>query len=219
MGNWVPWSITGFDNTSLRNLLSSTSFFKRVSNNTYEFDLDTYAPIVPALPRFTFEFMYKEGLIGNSQLGTILLVMDWIRQNLGHASGDKSFGSNENIWGYWGFPTARSIIEGDFPQYSERRPSSGCGCTTGFLQAVLRSVNIPVAYVQRCLHSMPHFLNEDLYLSHGDDLTGDIARIEEIQSIDLLISADTFHEWFDSPAADCDNVGRGAEEALANLNS
>ncbi|MBN9222383.1 MAG: hypothetical protein J0I79_30975 [Mesorhizobium sp.] len=103
--------------------------------------------------------------------------------------------------------------------------TEGCWGTTAFLTAMLRTVNIPVAREvvyenpksRKISHATPHFLSEDLYLSHGDDPYSLLVRLRpSLTASQLLIDRQLFRQWFESgdPA---NNVGRQPFElALAD---
>jgi len=229
MGRWVPWSLNDYADDVLYYLLDSRTLFSWQIGDHYDVLFRRHAPSEPAEPRFTYEFLYRNDLIGNDRVDTISRVIDWCRWNLSHfyatevspdvyVGGDYATISMDIHWQYRGFPPAKRIIEqttrtgtGDTAHWT-----AGCHGTVGFLRSVLRAVNIPVAYVRRCDHAMPHFLHEDLYLSHGDDPYNRCAKRDDLPARNLLIDQATFERYF-SGAHDCDNVGKGVRDATAGL--
>jgi hypothetical protein len=131
-------------------------------------------------------------------------------------------------WQYGGFPPVTRMIEGtpisnDIPvseaDSALARRTAGCWGTTGFLRAVLRTVNLPITLVTipSCddgVHATPHFLTEGRYLSHGDD---PYSRYDgaPFPGLDLMIDESTFADWFGSTLPKevaCKNVGRRPAE-------
>jgi hypothetical protein len=77
---------------------------------------------------------------------------------------------------------------------------------------VLRTVNIPVGYAYAVGHGQPHFLHEDLYIPHADDVYSTFVKAHPPVPISrLLIDAATREAWFgsnvDQETADA-NIGR-----------
>jgi hypothetical protein len=255
MGDWVPWSLTGYTDDSLANLLDSRHLFHWRQGGGYEIVWYDHGMVLPSCPRFTYEFLYKNDLIGYDSLDTIARVLDWCRWNLGHyynshvnrtpltEDGWTWVGGGHNTidmfihWQYRGFPPVRRMIEGTTRHVPDElfwqdgvgnrtdefgHWTAGCHGTVGFLRAVLRAVNIPVAYVMVCNHAMPYFMHQNLFLSHGDDPYDgrdelQHARREDLHIEDLLIDIATFFLWFYGSERDCSNVGRGAREVIAGL--
>lgn len=93
--------------------------------------------------------------------------------------------------------------------------SAGCFGAAGFLRALLRAANIPVAMVSSCSHFQVHFPAEGLYLSHGDDPYNGDFRQKRCSAESLLLDASVFQAWFrrGPEAARCANIGRGARDA------
>lgn len=229
MGRWVPWSLEDYDDDELFYLLDSRSLFSWQPGDSYEVRFGVHGPAVPAEPRFTYEFLYGNDLIAPTRVETIARLIDWCRWNLRHFSahrvepdtyvgGDYTTLSMDLHWRYRGFPPARRVVEGTTRRVTDASAhwTAGCHGTVGFLRAILRAVNIPVAYVRRCRHAMPRFLHEELYLSHGDDPYNRCAKREDLPARDLLIDHTTFEDYFDGADA-CDNVGQGVHDATADL--
>src|SRR5215217_2425075 len=100
--------------------------------------------------------------------------------------------------------------------------TAGCHGTAGFLRAVLRTTNIPVAHKHRGGHALPYFSADGLYLSHGDDPYHHYTRTDPPYSMsELLIDQSKFDSWFGSAVPDGTkrrNVGgRVAELAIQYL--
>jgi len=147
-------------------------------------------------------------------------LLEWCRANLVHFDGDNALVNLVDYWQYGGFPplerilagTVRTSVPADGPQHW----TAGCKCTTGFLRLMLRTANIPVKPLRLCetggKHAAPHFLTEDLYLSHGDDVAGKFHdATPPIPIGELFTSSADFTAWFGPGVPEakvCENVGR-----------
>lgn len=230
----VPWSITAYDNDSLRYLFDSTTMAWLWSG---DYLMGTYASYVPAdrsgnlphtafaPPRWTYPFMKQAGLIGATRIETIGKVLDWMRQNLWHFMGAGTFGNYDAVWHYRGYPPLSKIVNGtidsNYPNLGQQHWTAGCHGSVGFLNEVLRVVNIPVQPVWVCGHELPYFVSEKLYMDHGDDPYNLDVKNSAAPSLSLLIDEPTYMSWFtgdlsvnitdyQSPA--CANVGRRTHE-------
>ena len=70
----------------------------------------------------------------------------------------------------------------------------GCHGSVGFLNAVLRVVNIPVQPVWICGHELAYFMTEQRYLEHGDD--PDDVKNSSTSIFNVLIDEPTYEAWF-----------------------
>jgi hypothetical protein len=214
IGQRVPWSITTYTAADLQQLFSQRNLWGWDSmQGGYVLGMTS----LPTPPDSTYAFLVGNGLIGSDRRTTIANLLDWCRNNLRHFLGAGPF---DAIWGYAGVPPVSRVIQGTTstadPELGVCHWTAGCWGTTGFLQNVLRIVNIPVERVAAGGHSMPHFTTDDLYLSHGDDPydLGD-ACTPAAPADELLIDATTFNSWLGpqlSQAAQAANVGRGPIE-------
>ncbi len=230
----VSWSVLRAGEEELRYLFHSDSLFLPVAGEKYAIEgadgSFIHGRVTPGDPGRTFSFLAREGLLGADRRATIERLADWCRAFLIHEtrgvldtptllsdSGTRE--SNDVHWQYEGFAPVERMIAG-----TERRRESfggvrhwtaGCWGTTGFLRAVLRTVNVSVALERRCRHAMPHFLRDAVFVSHGDDFYTGQARWEPpfpasafLQPIELL------ERWYGA-GGDCVWVGRGVLEAIA----
>jgi hypothetical protein len=213
----VPWSLTQLSGDELRHLFDSRSLFQwDPSVETYRIR-NEHGFVTPGDPAWVFAFLVDKNIVGVSRLDTIHRLLDWCRAKLRHHGGGYDAANYEDYWQYRGEPPVRRIIEGTLhPDYADDPPrhwSAGCHGTVGFLRAVLRTVNIPVARIYCAGHAQPHFLHEGLYLSHGDDVYVSRFMMNEppIPSSEFLIDQSLYGTWFD-PALDIatiqGNVGR-----------
>ncbi len=155
----------------------------------------------------------------NARAKTIARLFDWGRYYLRHFAGDFTTENMKAHWQYGGMPPLSRVINGTINQTQKLKEvgnwSAGCYGTTGFLSGVLRTVNIPVQQSFTCQHSLAHFIADDLYLTHSDDLYTSFSRPASIYSnlpfpsVEMLISGSQFKTWFGNT---CNNVGRQPAE-------
>ncbi len=142
-------------------------------------------------PKLAYDFLVNEVGRGYNMRSTIMRLVDWGRDHLVHIDNyGGPFRSDadqlEYLYGYRGLPPVERIIS-PLPNAQRsggrRRITAGCWCTSGFLAAVLRTVNVPVRHGRSTfyrdsprpeergdvVHSRPEFFLNDLYLTHGDD--------------------------------------------------
>lgn len=220
IGQWVGWSIAGDTATNLALLLDSRQMFTRRADGNYQIGL-MLGRAVLAPPRYTVDFLGRNDLIRSTRLATIARVIEWCRDHMVHFTGAFDGKNVEDQWQYRGFPPVARVVEGTpFTGSSTelRHRTAGCWGTTGFLRAVLRTVNIPAELVTtRCNHALPHFPSEGRYLSHGDDPYNRNSREPPppLSGEALLIDQAKFDAWFGAAVADaqvCDNIGRRPRE-------
>ena len=207
-GRWVPWSLTEYSREELLELFDGSRTFRRTSGG---YELIHRA--VPAPPDATFEFLSANLMIGQDQLHTIGNLLEWSRANLIHFTGHFRAKNAEDHWQYRGVPPVSRVISGTravFYPYKKGDTSpptvtfghhtAGCWGTTAFLRAVLRVVNIPVKEVNNSRtfgHSIPYFVSEGQYLSHGDDPYDQNTRSSPGFPIEeLFIDQATYDAWF-----------------------
>jgi len=216
----VPWSLNDLDTSELRLLFDGRLLFRwKPATTTYSID-SSVGGVTPGDPSMVFQFLRSNGLVGIDRRNAIERVLDWCRWNLVHWIGE---GQTAEIayttWQYYGLPPVKRIIEGTlnplWPVSTPKHWTAGCCGTTGFLRAVLRTVNIPVELVSPATHFQPHFVHENLYLSHGDDPYDGKVRDTTIPISRLPIDQTTFDAWFGPSVPDSDkanNVGRKTAE-------
>jgi len=179
----LAWSIGDYTPEELRYLFDSTTMAWNYFGSYYE--MGTYAAYVPVLradnlpktafapPMWTYSFLKSSRLIGTTRKDTICRILDWMRHNLTHFYGNDSFGNYYAVWQYRGYPPLSRIICGTVdtnnPSLGSAHYTAGCHGSVGFLNAVLRVLNIPVQPVWVCGHELACFMTEKLYLDHGDD--------------------------------------------------
>jgi len=231
----LPWSITSYSPTALRYLFDSTTMAWNLFGQYYS--MGTYAVYVPALradnlpktafaaPDWTYPFLTSNGLVGSTKLETIYQVLDWMRANMWHFFGLDTFGNCFNIWQYRGYPPLSRIVNGTIdtnnPSYGVQHWTMGCHGSVGFLNAVLRVVNVPVQPVWICGHELACFLTEQLYLDHGDDPYNQVVKSSTASISNVLIDEPTYQARFtNNLAANITNpndpalnsVGRAAQQ-------
>ncbi len=221
---WVSWSLTEYSQEELLELFDGSKMY------SYDIHLGGYElrhTATPTPPDFTFEFMNTNNIVAEDRLQTIANILEWCRSNLAHFTGEFNAKNFEGHWQYRGYPPISRVITGTVKVVPVRSSpqnyvnsgyhTAGCWGTTAFLRAVLRVVNIPVKEVLAGGHSLPYFISEDKYLSHGDDPYNQNSRnwnhphpfpIEE-----LFIDQSTYEAWFVLGDAH-QNIGRKVSELM-----
>ncbi len=218
---WVNWSVVGYPPEQLDALFDSRSMFHwNHDEQLFEIYLYEHGVAVPSPPALAYEFLVEGNLVADGHLGSIARLLDWCRWNLRHFMGNYEVSNMADHWQYRGFTPVSRVIGGTV--YAKKRSAgqkhhtSGCHGTVGFLRAVLRTLNIPVAYRKAHSHAVPHFMSVNRFLSHGDDPYGKLSKsTEPFPAEDLLIDHATFQRWFGPGVPDGeaeDNVGRRVVE-------
>ena len=187
----------------------------------YVIEYDVHAPVVPAPPELTYEFLLSNRLISSDHTGTIGRALNWCRWNMSHFSGGTETDNVFNHWHYRGFPPISRVINGTKRRQDEisngvQHYTKGCHGTVGFLRSVLRTINIPVDYTRAARHGLPHFMSINMYLSHGDDPYSAYNRTRDgFNAEELLIDEITYQDWFGPRIPEnkvLENVGRRSIE-------
>jgi hypothetical protein len=212
----LTWSMTAYSPDDLAILLDSRSFFTwDPYYNGYFLDDFVTGHITPTDARCLSSFIKiigPRGLIASNATDTIANLLEWCRHNLVHFSGQFQAANVNNIWNYRGFPPIAEMITMTYPHYS-----AGCWGTTGFIQALLRIVNIPVKShilgFTTSAHDSCHFTRQNTYLSHSDDCYSLlIFSTPPFPAKELMIDQDTYDAWYqypEVPADECQkNIGR-----------
>ncbi len=208
--NLFPWKIAAYNALELRYVFDSTTMAWLMPSG--EFWMGTYDVYVPALradnrpqtafapPEWSYRFLKQNGLIGASKIETIGLVLEWARQHLVHFYGAETFGTCDNVWHYRGFPPISRVTGGTIdsanPGLGPACYTMGCHGTVGFLNAILRAVNIPVQPIWVAGHELACFLTEGKYLDHGDDPYNSIVRASSQPILEVLIDEATYQARF-----------------------
>ncbi len=207
----VPWSVTDYPDATLKWLFDSTSMGWYLANGNYS--LGTYGGAgLPVLrtdnrprtsfadPRWTYPWLKQAGILGATRLATIGNTLDWMRQNMTHFFGAETFGNDWAIWQYRGYSPLSRIVNGtvdsNTPSYGLQHWTAGCHGSTGFLNAALRVLNIPVQPIWVCGHELVYFMSEDRYLDHADDPYNQVVRASSSPSLLLLIDSATWRSRF-----------------------
>jgi hypothetical protein len=231
----LPWSIRHYSSMALRYLFDSSTMAWELASPSPSFSMGTYALFVPgqradnlpktafAPPKWTYPFLVRTGLVGNTRLDTIERVLQWMRQNLWHFFGADTFGTCNAVWQYRGYPPISRIIAGTIDANNSGQGRQhwtlGCHGSVGFLNALLRVVNIPVQPVWICGHELACFMTEGKYIDHGDDPYNLNVRNSTASISNVLISEATYQAQFtsnlnvnitDSASPVCPNVGATA---------
>ena len=223
----VHWSILRYDQRQMGYLLDSRTLFEYIdSKKVYSIfrrheSLFNHGSATPGDPERTYDFLDEEKLIGITRWGTIGLVLGWCRDNLYHFKDGNIPENYQDHWQYEGYPPVERIISGtEHPDLGFQHFTAGCWGTTGFLRAILRTINIPVVLEEKCNHALPHFVysaSHEFYLSHGDDPYNKLYKTStpKFTPLDLIIDHYKYDKWFNKelpPETICNNVGRHALE-------
>ena len=236
IGGWFAWSLRDCEPEMLEQLLSAVQMFRRDTDDGGAWDSDypggyvlggmqSLEKVTPSHPTFTYAFLKENNLVAPTATATIGRVLNWCRWNLAHYLGAFTAQNADYHWQYLGAPPMRRIIEGTKlldPQWVNTFPdpehwTAGCGGTSAFLRSLLRAVNIPVhPRVSGGGHMVPHFMAQNLYLSHGDDPYSSFAKTSYPADL-LLLDEATFKSWFplDPPNDPQDPVNQAT--ALKNV--
>ena len=237
-----PWSIGSYTNEQLRYLFDSTTMAWNIFGSRYSMGIyDVYVPplradnlpkTVFAPPKWTYPFLKEAGLVDTTPKDTICRVLDWMRHNMAHyqqgsngLGGDDSFASYFAVWHYRGYPPLSKIIIGTIdsnnPSMGAQHWTAGCHGSVGFLNAVLRVVNIPVQPVWVCGHELAYFMTENMYMDHGDDPYNLNVKNSSQRISNVLIDEATYKSRFsndltvnitDPQSPACPNVGLSASQ-------
>lgn len=220
IGQWVPWSVTGYPADRLAQLFDSREMF-RWQNAPAGYRIQSaHGHVVPAPPTRSGQFLAANDLIEFTRLGTIGRVLDWCRANLVHFTGGLTAANVEDQWQYRGYPPMTRIFDGtvqtSHPNWGVRHRTAGCWGTTGFLRALLRVINIPVKLVTHAGHAQPWFMADGRYLSHGDDPYNALTKATPpFPAGELLVDPAKFDAWFGPGVSATDqenNIGRRPRE-------
>jgi hypothetical protein len=217
----LPWKVAELDNTEVAHLFDSRGLFRwNASRGAYYRDWAEFGRVTPGDPNTVFDYMQTNGLVGSTRIDTIHRLLDWSR-GLTHYLLDDSAANYVNHWQYAGEPPVSRVIAGTTRTSDglRRRWTAGCAGTSGLLWLMLRTVNIPAEFSMVSGHALPHFMHEDLYLSHGDDpYNCNIASAPWTPIQQLPIPGATYESWFGASMTwdqRLANVGRRACEVAA----
>jgi len=209
----LPWSVTAYPASTLRWLFDSATMGWLLPYGY--FSIGTYDSAgLPALradnrprtsfadPRWTYHWLRQAGILGATRQASIAGTLDWMRQNLTHFYGSDDMGTELAIWGYQGYSPISQIVNGTVdsrnPGLGLQHWTAGCHGSTGFMNAALRVLNIPVEPVWVCGHELVYFPTEDLYMDHGDDPYNQVVKASSSPSLNLLIPSATWRARFGS---------------------
>jgi hypothetical protein len=208
----LPWTVTDYPDATLKWIFDSAAMGWYLSNfdgfflGTYDnagrpaLRTDNRPRTTFADPRWTYPWLKQAGMIGSTRLATIGSTLDWMRQNMTHFFGSESIGGDLAIWQYNGYSPISKIVNGtidsNYPSYGIKHWTAGCHGSTGFLNAALRVLNIPVQPIWVCGHELVYFMSEDKYLDHADDPYNGVVRASASPSLLLLLDATTWRSRF-----------------------
>ncbi len=213
----VNWSVRSYSLEARELLFHSRSMFHWTPADSAYVITFNHGVATPGDPYRTWMFARGGDFLQGNRVGTVAAVIEWCRTNLIHFSGGWDAENVEDQWQYRGFPPVERMIAGT-PRTSDasgtiRHRTGGCWGTTGFLRAVLRTMNIPAKLEQRAGHALPHFLPDDRFLTHGDDPYNALFRtMAWVPAEDLLVDAVQWNQWFGAGVTHIDNIGRQVRE-------
>jgi len=176
----VPWRLSSANATTLSHLFDSRLLLEFSAARGHRFNFFVMGAVTHWDPVQSYNFLVDEAILAGSQWQTIRNLAAWCREHLVHITGFEydhnggPFGSQmeqwEYIFGYSGLPLVDKML---FPLPGRRHVTHGCWGTSGFLAALLRTVNVPVRHGRSNFsgrhHSRPEFFTVAKSLAHGDD--------------------------------------------------
>jgi hypothetical protein len=207
----VPWSFADYgteeDNPKIKSLLNYSYICGDLYGEAGQpwTGYRIYFGVLPAPPNVAYRFLKTNHLISYDRLDTIRKVLEWCWDNLTHFGNLEGMTPKEIREAHWQYsiPTVSRIINGTYcansPRLGVRHYTAGCSGTADFLEALLRVINIPVERSSSGPHMGVHFLSENLYLSHGDDVLGSKA-IPPIPVEEFLVDEATYNACFTDEA-------------------
>jgi hypothetical protein len=240
----VPWSIAGTPANELAILFDSRQFFSwNEDEKGYEVEFMVAGNATPCAPDIAYGLMHElmhakkphpkpdpklPPAALDARIDTIVRLLEWCRDNMKHFMGTGTTHDMNATWQYSGLASVRRVIDGthnaefagDGPTFAHW--TAGCHGTTGFLRAVLRTVNIPVEYTRSAEHALPHFVHQHLWLDHGDDpyttLTMGWPEPADLPYwIGLLLMNDAQHTAFFGPHVPEAQQARNVERHLLDV--
>ncbi len=216
IGNRVQWSLIGYSAGALTQLFHSSQMFNwNVKERGYEITA-MHGNALPCSPATGSSFLFDGIIDSSNRPATIANLVDWCRSNLIHFTGKLEAAGAVDQWQYRGLPPVLNMLAGtpmsSRPSDGIQHRTAGCRGTVGFLRSILRTVNIPVQLVTHAGHAQPYFVEDGLYLSHGDDPYDQFTTaIPPMPISELLIGQKQFDEWFGrgvKESAQAKNIGR-----------
>lgn len=230
VGKTVSWSMENYSAESLAILLDSRSLFKWHHPVNVEDgdqpgekilligDYVVNAWVLPAHGNIAMSFLDNESLIGATRLKTIDKILTWCGHNTFHYGGNTSTGNLMAYWQYRGHCPVSRVIEGTISEVDATKEKKhwvrGCAGTEGFLEHVLRVINIPVVGKSSCDHSQPFFSEDKRYLAHGDDVFI-LKKRPDLSGEDLLIGLNQYDKLFGPQVSEedkCTNIDNTAKK-------
>jgi hypothetical protein len=233
IGGFMPWSVVSYKPEDLDLLFSANYFvkvgyFRWTGPSQIERSVSGYAPYESeafAAPAVTaFNFLLAQDTLRSSQFQTIGKMIEFGRDNQSHMGfSSKSPLNNyptlqyELFWEYRGAPPVVSMMKKHWVTDpftnklifgKERAFSRGCWGESEFLQAVLRTANIPIDVVPVEArwggggHGTMHARTANLALAHGDDPYSLfwVESTPQTTASSVLINLQTFDAWFNDPS-------------------
>jgi len=209
----IPWSLDELNLTSLSVLFDSREMLTYYTS----FDVYQFKYVTPGSPEYVYKFLEDNALIGQTRTETISRILEWCK-NLTHYSyspGDDQNSAYYATWQYYGEPPVKRTIEGTVrtPPGNQglKHFTRGCHGTVQFIRTLLQTLNIPTKYERIEGHAIPHFVHEDLYMSHGDDPYGGCMKCNDvvIPAEELLFGNSEYQSRFGSQLS--------PEERLKNI--
>jgi hypothetical protein len=210
----VPWHITSASSESLAHLFDMRKLMAFTAGQGHSFEFGTMGAVTDWNPRISYDFLVTSGFVRADPWATIQAVADWGRANLIHITGfaydtdGGPFSSQadqwQHIYGYRGLPLVDKMI---YPLPGRRHTTNGCWGTSGFLAALLRTLNVPVRHGRTnfsgASHSRPEFFSVGRNFAHGDDPYNGWTRlgVNNVPIARLFYTDTELHDSIDAPPA------------------
>ena len=170
---------------------------------------NSYTAFVPMHAATVWQWLHANKLVGQTRLQCIVALIAWCLPRTQHsyapypAPPSKSgtygvFTEADSLfqWDYGGGMLQSSVLSGILKSDGKKWSYTyhfvnGCSGAVALLRFMLAPLGVPVAALGGCGHSLPGFLSEGKYLSHGDDIYQKKWTAQE-----LLIDDDKFESWF-----------------------
>lgn len=176
----VPWKVAGAGAVILEHLFDMRRLLLFTPGKGHSFDQLVMGSVTQWSPSIAFDFLDDQSMIKSDAWKTIQALAEWVRANLVHVT---SFASDpdggpfptqadqwQHIYGYRWLPLVDKML---FPLPGRKHTTQGCWGTSGFLAAMLRTINIPVRHGRSNFsgtgHSRAEFFTVSRNFAHSDD--------------------------------------------------
>ncbi|HEX7793215.1 MAG TPA: hypothetical protein VF456_02635 [Vicinamibacterales bacterium] len=248
IGGFLPWSVVSYKPNDLDLIFNDHYVFpiRYVTTGGPVSPPGSFVGYVPygdeaiAAPAvLEFEYLVGYDMVRGNHKATIGQILEWTRVNWIHLGGippqldalDTLM--HEVVWGYRGDPNVAAMMQPkllhdpitnqDLFSGQTISITRGCWGASQFLQAVLRTVNIPVDSVPdepwnpAGGHRTAEFHTIDMALPDGDETWGmrNVDAIPNWAATEILITQQTREAWFNDPSLPIFYSGKRQEADIA----